>query len=227
MTKRQAGQVFLEIGLRTYWSHTTGGGGEAFDAVVVRDEEGFPALSGRHVRGIFREASRRVEAWGRTEDYWPPELAGGPNSLTALMFGARNDLRAPSGCLDFPDAFRLHPSLLAGLKTQGLEVFFCGLASTRIEWETGAAFDKSLRQAEAAVPCVLGGWIKWDPSEHLLTAPEDRELVELAGSKWIEHLKNTACVLRAFGSKRTRGFGRARVRVHEVEIKGADQGAAS
>jgi hypothetical protein len=210
--------LFLLIDFRSYWLHASGrGGGADLDALLVRDPDGFPGLSAKHVQGVLREASRRAEAWG-----WPKELGyllSTPDiphgALTDVLFGGRGGDAAP-GCLEFDD-FRL-PPVLRGKDTAW--VWSRPIASTRIEEGTRAAKGRTLRSIEAAVPCVLGGRVTWDDKRRLVERPRDVDLVAAVEKAWQRHIEAVIVEVRALGAKRTRGFGCCLVTRHDVSAGG-------
>lgn len=188
--------LFVILDFETYWQHGTGALGEGdVDLMADRDVHGLPVLRGRHVQGILRDASIRLEAWRS-----PPI-----QNMTDILFGTSN--KSPTGpskpgCLDISD-FRLPESL----SFQKAALFY-RLASTRIDQSTGTAMDQSLRAVEVAAPCPLGGMIRWTPQRRLVLCPDEASMVEDARDYWITHLTDCLIEARAFGSKRTRGFGR-------------------
>jgi hypothetical protein len=211
-------RVFLLIDFDAYWLHATGGAGSGdLDQVLVRDKDGIPALSGKHVSGLLRDSSRRTESWG-----WPPMLGywSRAESLTELLFGGFDEDAGP-GCLVFPD-FRISPRLRQVPRVK--EVLGDFIAATRIERGSRTASDKSLRQIEAAAPVPLGAWVRWDATMRLLQRPCDRQAVEAARQVWHRHLREACLDLCAVGGKRSRGFGRCRV-VPVTEREAAEVGA--
>jgi hypothetical protein len=210
--------LFLLIDFRSYWLHTSGrGGGADLDALLVRDPDGFPALSAKHVQGVLREASRRAEAWGwpQTLGYLPSASEISRGDFTDVLFGGRGGDAAP-GCLEFDD-FRLPPDLR---ETATAWAWSRPIASTRIEEGTRAARDKTLRSIEAAVPCVLGGPVTWDDKRRLVERPQDASLVAEVEKVWRRHIDAAILEVRALGAKRTRGFGRCFVTRHDVSAGG-------
>lgn len=190
--------LFVILDFDTYWQHGTGALGEGdVDLSADRDRHGLPILRGRHVQGILRAASIRL-------DQWHPAPIG---PLTDILFGSRNKAEpGPSkpGCLNVSD-FCL-PEHLSAHKT----ALFRRLASTRINELTGTAMDQSLRAVEVAAPVPLGGTIRWIPERRLVLCPEEASDINAAHDHWIAHLTRCLIDARAFGAKRTRGFGRTR-----------------
>ena len=218
-------RVFVSIDTSTYWMHATGGGGEDYDSVIFRDHSGFPALKGRHVRGLLREAARRLESWGHVPQDWDPGKMG---SLTKWLFGKRGDRLAPPGILDFPTVFHM-PEPVLSLGEEYAPLFSTGIASTRIEYETGSAKDQSLRNMEAAVPGLLGGWIGFDPPDRLALAHEEereelQKTIDEARKIWVDFLQQAALEVRAIGGKRTRGFGRCLMQIGDQMTQTAIEG---
>ena len=102
----------LSIEVRSYW-HAGGGrgGGLVVDAVVHRDADGLPVLSGRHLKGLLRDALERAQAWG-----WFSDSPG----IAARLFGQRTETIETGtipecGCLRVSDA-RLPGELASWLR---------------------------------------------------------------------------------------------------------------
>ena len=210
------GALFLLIDFRSYWLHASGkGGGADLDLLLVRDLDGLPALSAKHVQGVVREASRRAEAWGWPATYLPPGAAIPDGALTDVLFGGRGGDAAP-GCLAFDD-FRLPPELR---DRDTAWIWSRPIASTRIDDGTRAAQDRTLRGVEACVPCALGGWVTWDDKRRLVERPQDADLVAAVEKTWQRHIEAALVDVRALGAKRTRGFGRCLVTRHEATVAG-------
>ncbi|RMG29611.1 MAG: hypothetical protein D6721_05670 [Gammaproteobacteria bacterium] len=197
----------LEIELLGYW-HAGGGrgAGAVLDAVVHRDPNGLPVLPGRHLKGLLRDALARAEAWD-----WP----GVPTGSTETLFGAparegkgKEHPPAPSspGCLRVSDA-TLPDELahwLAGSGGKGsLPHLFRSLYATAIDHETGTARDRSLRGIEVVVPLTLFSRI---------TPVPDRE----PPPDWQDRIRAVLPLIDAVGAHRTRGLGRAILRLKEV-----------
>jgi hypothetical protein len=225
--------VFVVIEFTTFWMHSTGaGGGVDVDLVADRDSDGFPVLRGRHVRGVLREASRRVEMWsskwGASTRIWDSAAKGA--ALTDLLFGTRTQLdgiESTPGCLDIRD---FHIPENAKSSTGGTSIdrelapmFFRRIAATAIDPRGGAAKDKTLRAIEAGAPCPVGGWIAWSPHERLVQKPDDEAIVQAAATGtpaiWRRHLERCLVEARSFGANRARGYGRTRfaVDLHMIE----------
>jgi CRISPR/Cas system CMR subunit Cmr4 (Cas7 group RAMP superfamily) len=74
----------LHIRLQTYWHAGTGRGlGAAVDAAAYRDADGLPALPGRHIKGLLRDALEQAQAWG-----WAGHADG---VLLHRLFGQRTE----------------------------------------------------------------------------------------------------------------------------------------
>lgn len=226
--------VFVIVDFTSFWMHAMGAGGGADVDLVAEKHEGFPVLRGRHVRGVLREASRRVEAWSTTWEtsarIWdkaPQEI-----DLTQLLFGTRTETeggRSIPGCLDIRD-FHIPENAMSSsadsLADPSLaHLYFSRIAATAIDPRSGAAKDKTLRAMEVGVPLPVGGWITWAPQERRVQSPQDAEIVAAAAAGepaiWRKHLERCLIEARAFGANRTRGYGRGRfdAATHVLEVR--------
>jgi hypothetical protein len=214
--------LFLVIEMTSFWGNGTGGGGGAdLDQLTSKDADGFPDLRARHVLGVLREASRRIEEWNWPImlGYWPGEA-----NITELLFGGVGP-RALPGCLQFDDLSR-HPDLKRSEWKAGSTR---AIASTAIEHGPRVAKEWSLRRIETAVPTLLGGAIRWRQEERSMRAETaiehdrmaDALAIENGEPRWHRHIREALLEAPAFGGKRTRGFGRARLQAISI---GAQQG---
>lgn len=186
----------LHIRLQGFWHPGTGRAmGAAVDAAAYRDPDGLPALPGRHLKGLLRNACERAAAWG-----WP----GFDDALVAALFGDRPETVAAGqiprpGCLRVGDA-RLPEALratLAAPESRALrQALFRVLLSTAIDPETGTADDRTLRGVEVVVPLDLCADLSPLPGTQ---PPQD----------WIARLRQVLPLIPAVGAHRTRGLGRA------------------
>lgn len=225
--------LLVAVDIRSYWHAGTGrGGGGSIDAVIDRDENGLPVLRGRQLKGLIREAGERLVDW---------EADGWDKARVNLLFGrealqAKNGKPAQAstpGCVRFGDA-RLPNHFIARLHEECKECqeeeikklaneFVHRLASTKIQFETGAAADETLRSMEVAVPLTLYAPLTWDPAERLAIQAyddekhEQSEIDEKLGGKlegeWHTAIEECLPYVLAVGAYRSRGFGRANLRV--------------
>jgi hypothetical protein len=202
-----ANRAHLTIDIRSYWHPGTGQGlGGHLDAVTHRGTDKLPALPGRTVKGLLRDA---VYRWERFGAYAKTPFAGVKPSITECLFGPPSDreaeestapadrrreglLRCQSAQMslsqDDRDYLRTQPELVAGLYRSHF--------STAIE-ANGTAKKNSLRGIEVVVPLVL---------QAELEALDDTHPLALA---WIEIVSPALHLVRAVGAHRSRGLGRA------------------
>ena len=189
-------EQILTIDIQHYWLAGTGrGSGAMLDAVAHRDADGLPALPGRHVKGLLRDALETAHALG-----WP-----GYANLAAALFGDRTETSVASGIIPAPGTLRVsdarvpadigswlaHPTRAA----QRARLFRV-LAATRIDPESGTADNQTLRSVEVVVPLRLQSCIEAIPGAQ---APAD----------WPQRLRSVLPIIAAVGGKRNRGMGRA------------------
>jgi hypothetical protein len=200
--------LLLEVDIRSYWCAGTGrAGGEDVDALIDRDENGLPVLRGRHIKGLLREAAERLKSW---------HADGWDGVRINLLFGRRPlspQISAPA-CVRFGDA-RL-PSVIAAKvrrEPQLANEFVRRLASTRIDYYSGVAEEKTLRSTEAAVPLKLQSRLTWDPSARLAIKPiggeEGSDAIGALKGVWIGAIEECLPYVLAVGAHRSRGYGRA------------------
>jgi len=187
----------LHIALKTYWHSGTGHGlGAAVDAATYRDADDLPALPGRHIKGLLRDALEQAQAWG-----WEGHADG---SLLRALFGHRTEQVGAgeipaSGLLRVSDA-RLPAQLCAWLRQDAQRApraaLFRVLQSTAVDEHSASARDHSLRGIEVVVPLDLQADIEPLPGA---TLP----------SGWDERVRAVLPLIPAVGAHRTRGLGRA------------------
>ena len=220
-------ELLIEVDIRSYWHGGTGrAGGDDVDALIDKDADGLPVLRGRHLKGLLRDAAERLAAWqalgwndmarinilfGR--EAIPAKLAQGGELERPGQASAPACVRFSDACLppQIAEKVRAKPELANGLVQR--------LASTRIEFETGAAADKTLRSIEAAMPLKLYAHLKWDTAERLslqggVGEETAKQIDELAGH-WAGAIAECLPYVLAVGAHRSRGFGRTVLSVVE------------
>jgi len=204
-----ASSAKLIIDIQSYWHPGTGQGlGSHLDAVTHRGADKLPALPGKTVKGLLRDAVNRWEKFGGYADKAFATVTSKP-SLAERLFGPPPEIEESeqkfeevhqqwTGLLRFSDArlndsdrqyLKGHKELMAGLYRRHF--------STAIEHESGTALVKSLRGIEIIVPLTLYADIE------CLNGND-----ELAGH-WTEILRDALPLVRAVGAHRSRGLGRA------------------
>ncbi len=191
----------ITVDLKSYW-HAGGGrgAGSVYDAIVHRDSDGGPVLSGRHLKGLLRDACARAEAWG-----WP----GFEPGTTAALFGELTE--QASGNPPQKGSLRVSDATLPGelarwlASDEGNDLLphlFRGLYSTAVEHASGTAKEHSLRGMEVAVPLTLTAVVA--PVTGMIP-PEG----------WEKRLETLLCLIDSVGAHRNRGLGRVELRVKE------------
>lgn len=205
----------LTIDIQGYWHTGTGrGSGSHLDALVDTHAGGLPYLSGRHLKGLLRDAVYKAEQWGRLDAH---KARIGGEKITDLLFGKRYtdpETRVPrddttAGLLRIGDG--LLPEALRTWLTHSAqqdlrEHFYRELSSTRIEDDSGVAKSRSLRGIQVTVPLRLEAAISTLPRLH---GDEPQAL------DWQCILADCLPLIRAVGAQRTRGLGRAVLTLHD------------
>jgi len=187
----------LVVDIHGYWHPGTGrGSGFHLDALSHENSRGLPALPGRSLKGLLRDAAERAAAWG-----WP----GLDGDFVVQMFGRRSDEAGSSpGLIRLSDAAL--PETIAGALAADRDLvagLYRDLFATAMN-EYGVALDKSLRGLRAVVPLTLEAEISLLPGQD--AAPPD----------WPERLRRCLPLIRAVGGHRSRGFGRATLSLKEA-----------
>lgn len=186
----------LRVELFSFWQAGTGrGAGSHVDSVCHTDADGLPEIPGRTLKGLLRDAVRRAGQLRWFDD----------ETLHRRLFGVRGidgkgseagGLRVGSARL--PKAER---DWLAGPGAACVPELFRDLHATAIDPRTGTVRAKSLRGIQVAMPLVL-----------------QAELAQLAPlpEGWQGAFERSLALVRAVGTGRTRGLGRARLSLVEI-----------
>ncbi len=178
----------LSIEILEYWHAGTGAsGGPRRSSVVARSPGGLPYLPGRSLRGLVREGVLQAEEAGLVEE-----------GTTVRLFGDETT----EGVLRFTSA-TLGPDWelwAEEVKAADLEDFFDQVSGTRIDSATGQMAQKSLRTQEVAIPLSLSATVYLLDDEVFAT----------------EAIGAGLPLIRALGSHRRRGLGRAVFHLEEL-----------
>jgi len=210
----------LVVDVRAYWHAGTGrGSGSHLDAVVARDPEGLPLLPGRTLKGLLRDATARALAWGWFDDLGVrdaepdavSQLFGPPVQIEADGRRPRggcgllriSDARLPERTRSAFRAGRASPRSGGRDPAAGL---YRALFATAIDPDTGTPLEHALRGMEVAVPLRLEAQVTLHPSAAW------RDLAD----RWHALLERALPLVRAVGAHRSRGLGRAVLRLEAV-----------
>ena len=208
----------LTIDIRSFWHAGTGrGSGSHLDALVERDINGLPFVSGKMLKGLLRDAVNRAATWQvlSVQKDKPDALDAG--QIVEILFGspgfgADNAPRDATlaGLLkisnaQMPEVLR---DWLGGGTPEHLHLrnkLFRSIYSTAINSDSGVAKKGSLRGQEVTVPMQLEARISLLP----MPAGEHSEAHILVAEYWHSIVQQALPLVRAVGSNRTRGLGRA------------------
>lgn len=236
MTK-QAENLLIEVDISSYWHAGTGrAGGDDVDALIDKvpfdnnhfdkDRFGLPVLRGRHLKGLLRETGENLVAW--KADGWTKERVNilfGRKAIAAQNpsegEAGREAQRSTPGCIRFGDASLPKPIVEAMHEEPELaSQLVRRLASTRIDFESGVATDKSLRSMEVAIPLKLFAKLRWDTADRqtvqTLQGEESHEQIDAEAACWRTAIQECLPYVFAIGANRNRGFGRAKLSIVEV-----------
>lgn len=189
----------ITIDIGSYWHPGSGrGSGSHLDALVDKDADGLPFVSGRMLKGLLRDAVNRLEQWGR--------LNGGGH--VENLFGSRGFKqdgqesvprnKTEPGKIRVGDA-QLPEELRRWLAykdhREERSQLYHEVFSTAINVESGAAEQHSLRGMQVVIPMQLEAQLEW---------------IDAGDSgNWTEIIKEALPLIRAVGGGRSRGYGRA------------------
>lgn len=201
----------LHFHLSSYWRIGSGKGSDAIaDALILRDSSGLPVIPGRTIKGLLRDAMTLATLSGSVKQeniqrWFGTALAGSNENLqdgdqqeSALEKGRFTSEEGALwfGSAQLPKAWRDWAKDSAD--SDVLSALSSYQSSTSIDAE-GVAKEHSLRVAEVAVPMDLVAEVR---------GPQDDK-------GWVDDLKATLPLLRALGSRRSRGLGRVDVILEE------------
>ena len=186
------------LNMQGYWAVGSGkGGGNEVDNRIDLDSDGFPYVPGKMLKGLIKDACRRLKNAGNSSYDFVDELFGSSKDSEGL-----NRTETASGKIFISDA-RLSPSLRQALlqdkRRAARDNLTRNIYSTAID-ETGTAKNETLRGYEVAVPMVLKSVLECDCQK------EELDCIKLAASK----------LVYAVGSHKSRGLG-------EVSIEFEDE----
>lgn len=225
MSAPEINGVALRIDIHGWWRSGTGAGRVAqLDALCVRDPGGLPYLPGRHIRGLMRDAVRRLGEWDKAYygadnalfGDWgfrsaPADEANRDNNPVPYRGARRGALafsdaamEASERALFFEDLVEADEARHAPLRNN----LFAVRHSTAIR--KGVAAEHTLRAEEVAVPMTLYGTV-----DFLGFPPAGDTDTDRWQGDWLNALEAAAPLIRAVGAKRLRGLGRASIFVGE------------
>lgn len=186
--------IHYKITFLDFWHLSSGlSGGVRFDNSVIKDNEGFPFVPAKSLKGVLREVATLQKAHFS-------------NDFVESCFGEEvQKNRAPNaGACHFSNA-TLGQLTKKELKAQNLSHFlFAKIASTAIDEKFGSAKDGSLREIEVVKPISLYGTIHNVPSQHTQT------------------MQNLLKSLKSMGLNRNRGLGRLKIEILQNNANSAD-----
>ncbi len=182
----------LRLEIRSPWHPGSGRGrGSQYDAVALRSQSGLPYLPGRTLRGLLRDAFECIEHW--------QHLAPG---TTTSLFGEL--ARAGRGQPSKRGRIRIDNAVIGAAESLWLQCTPGAIAAlylahhqTTIDFGRGVARPKHLRAVELVLPMTLHSRI---------------EIESATAADW-DALRVALRLVRAVGAGRTRGFGRAVLRL--------------
>ncbi len=203
----------VRFSLSSYWRIGSGRGSDAVaDELVLRDPNGLPVIPGRTIKGLLRDAlgiagQSGVVSQEEISRWFGTPIAGGFDGVGDKQEAALEEGRflSEEGSLWFGSAqlssdwqnWARQAKLQEDPRSKDqaiLSELFRLQSSTAID-ELGVAQENSLRVAEVAVPMDLVAEIRGPASD----------------KGWAEALGQAFPVLRALGSRRSRGYGRVDV----------------
>ncbi len=157
-------------------------GGAAADALVLKDKDGLPYISGKTMKGLLKDALLDMMDVGHCKQKDINHIFG---------YEVKND-RTYKGCAFFSNAILPKDEREEIVSHSLAEHLYRNIASTKIK-KNGVAQDNSLRTMEVTQPLTLEAWI---------SDIEEKDVVLLEKAfKW----------LRKLGVNRNRGLGRCQL----------------
>lgn len=159
-------------------------GAEA-DAVVIKDNDSFPYIPGKTMKGLFVDAFK---------DFMSLEIEGFNQINFNRLFGNMDDITKVTspGSLFFSNV-SLPLVEKSAIGQDKVDFLYRNFASTAINAQNGVAKNTSLRVIEVCIPLSMDGYIQ-DLTD------EDKPLIN-----------QLAKYIRSIGSNRNRGLGRCTI----------------
>ncbi len=200
----------LKVEIHSYWHAGTGRtSGSHVDSLVEKDHRGLPRLSGRHLKGLLRDAVYRACSWGWFDDAgdletWlfgsaaNPEQADGQDSDSTRF-------ATTAGSLFISNAELRKSEQQALTQNTGLRsALYHSLFATAIDEQTGSAKNQSLRGMEVVVPLTLYADINIQSDERQAHNAFDK-------------LQQALSLIDHIGGMRNRGLGRATLTLEDAD----------
>ena len=164
-------------------------GTSEIDLTVIKDDEGFPYIPGRTIKGLLRDFAQSVFD-SSEEDKW--------GKFIENVFGSEGDKQGKvifSNAL-ISDNLKKEILILKDKNKPAVQYIYTRRTFTKIDENTGIAEDKTLRTIEFVIPLIL--FSEWHCLSDISTEDEDM-------------LKICAKGVKRLGLNRNRGFGRCEV----------------
>jgi len=179
-----------EIKFLDYWHLGSGlSGGAKLDSLVLKDNDGLPFVSGKTLKGLFREMAEEINC-----KFVNCCFGGSSNPKDICYDKEQSNIE---GVCYFSNA-TINQNARAEILYHNLKNnLFVEIASTKIG-KNGVAVDNSLREIEVVIPITLYGEIRDIPLEY------------------IEQMKQSTKMVKRMGLNRNRGLGRCEISIREV-----------
>ena len=165
------------------------------DYLVIKDQDGFPYIPGKTIKGLVREAVEEMaKLSGNNEDNAINKAFG--------FFDKDDEIKAKKGACFFTNA-ELPLKLRETIKQENVQAFFFRtISSTKID-ASGVANEHSLRKMQVTIPCELEGEILF-----VLEELEGENILVLE-----DKIINGLSFIKRLGQNRNRGLGRCIITV--------------
>lgn len=139
--------IKYKIEFFTDWNCSSGLTGNAdIDIAALRDNDGFPYIPGKTIKGLLRDAAGNLGETSEEEIFGSSKEKGDKTEMGKAYFSNAE----------------LNENVRKALKydNEKKACLFREIASTKIDRKTGVAEDNSLRKAEVVIPLTLFGTIE-------------------------------------------------------------------
>jgi hypothetical protein len=188
------GSMHYKITFYSDWHCGSGlSSGVGVNERVIRDQDGFPFISGRTMKGLLREAAETIGTCLRGREEWDEFIHTCFGRGTGKGESGRQDPPRASGTCFFRNA-ELHEDVMCYIKAKpaAKALLFRQITFTAVN-PGGTAKDNSLRKAEVTVPLELFG------------------VIDGCDKNCEEKMKMCMRFVKRIGANRNRGFGRCTI----------------
>lgn len=202
----------IKLDVKSYWHAGTGQSSGAYaDALVLKDVNGLPYLSGKSLKGVIKEGFYQAQ-----NAQWL-SIPSDVNSYLDTVFGSEKGQIL--GLIRLSNARLEENSYQYLTSIEGKELIpslFQTIHSTSIDETTGTAIDGSLRSIEVAIPMQLEAYLHFAEFESGMGLSEEN--YSEIRANFIKNFCISCVFIPAIGANKHKGLGEVSMTIEEQVI---------